>query len=138
MLLTEQYDSRWDSYVHQQLSAYDSFFIRNNAANRRKPISIYLSDDNSVPTGALLGGILWNALFIQTLWVDEQYRRKGYGRQLLKRAIELAKENNCARLITTTTSFNTPEFYKAMGFEIAGELNDFPQQYSYYLLHKKI
>jgi GNAT superfamily N-acetyltransferase len=57
--------------------------------------------------------------WVPELIVDEDYRNKGIGRDLLKRCIEIAKERKCwrIRLETGLTRERAQKFYKLMGME---------------------
>jgi GNAT superfamily N-acetyltransferase len=56
-------------------------------------------------------------LYIEDLYVDEDYRRRGYGRALLLHVARLAKERHCGRLEWAVLDWNQPaiDFYKKLG-----------------------
>jgi GNAT superfamily N-acetyltransferase len=56
-------------------------------------------------------------LYIEDLFVDEDYRRRGYGRALLLHVARLAKERGCGRLEWAVLDWNEPAigFYKKLG-----------------------
>jgi len=56
-------------------------------------------------------------LYLEDLFVKQEYRRKGIGLALLKRLAKEAKDNKCVRLIWQVLDWNQPsiEFYKAIG-----------------------
>jgi GNAT superfamily N-acetyltransferase len=56
-------------------------------------------------------------LYIEDLFVDEDYRRHGYGRALLLHVARLAKERGCGRLEWAVLDWNQPAigFYKKLG-----------------------
>ena len=56
-------------------------------------------------------------LYIEDLFVDEVYRRRGYGRRLLLHVAGLAKERGCGRLEWSVLDWNEPaiNFYKKLG-----------------------
>ncbi len=55
---------------------------------------------------------------IENVVTHERYRRKGYGAAILKRAIEIAKEKDCYKimLMTSRKEENTLRFYERAGF----------------------
>jgi GNAT superfamily N-acetyltransferase len=74
-------------------------------------------------------------LYIEDLFVDEDYRRRGYGRALLLHVARLAKERDCGRLEWSVLDWNQPaiDFYKKLGalpmsewtvFRVAGKSLD--------------
>lgn len=56
-------------------------------------------------------------LYIEDLFVDEDYRRRGYGRALLFYVARVAKERDCGRLEWSVLDWNQPaiDFYKKLG-----------------------
>jgi GNAT superfamily N-acetyltransferase len=56
-------------------------------------------------------------LYIEDLFVDEIYRRRGYGRKLLLHVARLAHERGCGRLEWSVLDWNEPaiNFYKKLG-----------------------
>jgi len=56
-------------------------------------------------------------LYIEDLFVDEAYRRRGFGRALLLHVARLAGERQCGRLEWAVLDWNEPaiNFYKRMG-----------------------
>ncbi len=56
-------------------------------------------------------------IYIEDLFVDENYRARGFGRALLLYVARLAKERGCGRLEWSVLDWNEPaiEFYKKLG-----------------------
>jgi GNAT superfamily N-acetyltransferase len=74
-------------------------------------------------------------LYIEDLFIDEDYRGRGYGRALLLHVARLAKERGCGRLEWAVLDWNQPAigFYKKLGavpmsewtvFRVAGKSLD--------------
>jgi len=59
---------------------------------------------------------------LEDVFVNEKYREKGIGTQLVKRAIELAKKLNCYKIIATSRfeRENLHEWYQGLGFKKHG------------------
>jgi GNAT superfamily N-acetyltransferase len=57
--------------------------------------------------------------FIENVVTHEDYRKRGYGTAILHKAVEVAKENNCYKVILLTgrKEENTLRFYEQAGFE---------------------
>lgn len=55
---------------------------------------------------------------IENVVTHEQYRKKGYGTAILKKAIEIAKEKDCYKvmLMTSRKEEDTLRFYESAGF----------------------
>ena len=57
--------------------------------------------------------------FIENVVTDEKWRGKGFGSLLLKKAIELAKEQNCYKVFLESgiTRTGAHDFYRSLGFD---------------------
>ncbi len=56
-------------------------------------------------------------IYLEDLFVEPEYRGKGYGKALLIALAKIAKEEDCGRFEWSVLDWNTPsiEFYKALG-----------------------
>jgi GNAT superfamily N-acetyltransferase len=56
---------------------------------------------------------------IENVVTHSEYRNKGYGTAILQKAVEIAKENNCYKvvLLTGRKEESTLRFYERAGFE---------------------
>jgi GNAT superfamily N-acetyltransferase len=56
-------------------------------------------------------------IYLEDLFVQPEYRGKGFGRQLLSYLARLTKERNCGRLEWSVLDWNEPaiRFYKGLG-----------------------
>jgi ribosomal protein S18 acetylase RimI-like enzyme len=57
--------------------------------------------------------------YIENVITHEDYRRRGLGRQVMIRAMDYAKENNCYRVFLESGVSRTEahEFYHSLGFD---------------------
>jgi GNAT superfamily N-acetyltransferase len=62
-------------------------------------------------------------LFLEDIYVRDQYRGKGIGKALLARVASIAKEHNCFGVRWEVLEWNTPaiEFYKNLGATFLNE-----------------
>jgi len=94
------------------------------------------------PEGTLVGGALarwWGtACELQQLWVDEALRRRGIGALLVQRVEATAIERGCRLIYLATFSFQAPEFYYGLGYEVACRLDGFPDGGSKFILRKAL
>ena len=86
--------------------------------------------------GGLLGSTHWGWLFISYLWVAESARKSGAGRRLIEAAEEEAARRGCAHVHCDTFDFQALGFYRKLGFEIFGQLDDYPPGHTRYFLQK--
>lgn len=93
--------------------------------------------------GDIIGGILskmycWNCLYIDALWVKEEYRKDGVGSKLLREVEKIAKEKKCNLIHLDTFDFQAKDFYIKQGYEIFGVLDDCPLDHKRYYMKKNI
>ena len=86
--------------------------------------------------GGLLGSTHWNWLFISHLWLAADARGSGVGRQLITAAEEEAARRGCAHVHCDTFDFQALGFYQKLGFEIFGQLDNYPAGHTRYFLQK--
>lgn len=96
---------------------------------------IYTKDDGSL-CGGLNGRIAWDWLHVELLWVEESFRGKDYGRTLILEAEKFARQNECIGTYLDTFSFQAPDFYLKLGYEVFGQIDNQPPGYTRYFLKK--
>ena len=135
-ILAETNPSRDD--IKAVSDAVEQFNLSVTRDESYSPIAIFLRDDN----GALLGGVVGDAwggwLHILFMWVADAVRHQGYGRNLLLAAERSAAERGCKGAYLETFSFQAKPFYEGLGYEVFGELEDYPQGYKCYFMKKSL
>jgi len=100
--------------------------LRAGPMNRRD-IAATVRDERGQILAGLAGEVFWNSLYVHLLWVDEPYRRQGYGARLLRHAERLAIEASCDCVYLSTFEFQAPGFYAKQGYSVIGELPEVPK-----------
>jgi GNAT superfamily N-acetyltransferase len=88
--------------------------------------------------GGVIGATHWDWLHIDLMWVREELRGRGYGHRLLMAAEDEARQRGAKNAYLDTFSFQAPDFYKRHGYQVFGELQDFPTGHQRYYLAKKL
>lgn len=93
--------------------------------------------------GDILAGInsilyCWNCLYVDVLWVKEEYRGEGYGSALLKEVEKIAKEKGCTLIHLDTFDFQAKDFYLNNGYKVYGVLDDCPLEHKRYYMKKSL
>ncbi|APQ11885.1 GNAT family N-acetyltransferase [Pseudomonas oryzihabitans] len=91
-----------------------------------------------IPLGGLWGYTSYGWLYVQLLAVDEGVRGQGAGRELLLRAEAEAISRGCHGAWLDTHEFQARGFYERLGYELFGELADYPPGFARYFLRKAL
>jgi len=102
------------------------------------PLAIFLRDERGAILGGALGDIWGGWLDLTFLWVAVPLRGRGYGRQLLEAAEEEARAQGCRGVHLSTHSFQARPFYEKLGYQIVGEIPDYPAGHSLFFLKKAL
>lgn len=121
--------------IENRLNAFDENYI-NYKMNGC--IQIGIEEDRKLIAGLDACITAFKILYVSTVFVDEDYRRKGYGMQLIcemeKRAVEMGV--NTIRL--DTFSWQGKEFYETLGYEIVGSYENTVDGYAEYFFLKRL
>ena len=88
--------------------------------------------------GGVIGSTYWGWFYINLMWVKAEYRGRGYGKSLLRRAEDQARERGAKFAYLDTFSFQAPEFYLKQGYQVFGELEGFPPGHQRYFMKKQL
>lgn len=81
------------------------------------PFSLELFNEKNETIGVLEAFSSYSSIYINELWVDKDYRGKGYGTQLIAELERLYKNKGFNNINTVSCAFQAPEFYKKCGFK---------------------
>lgn len=101
------------------------------------PLAVF-NQEQGKTIGGITGDILGNWLRIRYLWVDKTHRGKNIASELLQTMITAAKEKGAKYAEVDTFSFQALPFYQKQGFELFGELENYPIRDKKYYLRKAL
>ena len=88
--------------------------------------------------GGVIAAIHWEWLYIDLMWIKEEFRGLGYGQRLLKLVEEKGRELGAKNAYLDTFSFQALDFDQKYGYQVFGELQDFPAGHQRYYLTKQL
>ena len=102
------------------------------------PVAHFLRESDGEVLGGLLGMIWGGWLYIKFVWVAEPVRGRGHARRLLETAEAYARKRGCSGVNLETFSFQARPLYEKLGYEVFGELKDYPPGHTLFFLRKRL
>ena len=137
LIMTSEHTKEEYKQICEKLLKHN--YENTNGLLNKPGIDIYLLlKENDKIIGAISCDTFNMCMYIDVLWLDKEYRGLGYGKKLISQAEKIAKENGCIFSHTCTYNYQSPDFYKACGYEIFGEISDYPNGIIQYFLKKKL
>ena len=130
----EPEESAW-GIIGQGLRSYNLQQVGDDQFQR---LCFSLNAPDQEIVGGVLGETYWDWFHLDLLWVKEELRGRGYGHRLLMHAEDEARKHGARNVYLDTFSFQVPSFYKQHGYQVFGELSEFPAGYHRYFLKKQL
>lgn len=124
----------WD-IIGQGISDYNE---QQAGDDKGQSLCFVLRGPDQAVLGGVIGATYWNWFSLDLMWIKEELRGRGYGHRLLTLAEDEARRRGAEYAHLDTFSFQAPEFYKQHGYEVFGELQDFPPGQQRYFLRKRL
>src|SRR5688572_8274833 len=103
-----------DDEIVRRLQALNRTYLP--AADDDTPLEIYALDSDGSLVAGIVGRTGWGWLHVSALWVDESFRGRGIGTELMRRAEERALARGCTAARIGTWDFQAPDFYRRLGY----------------------
>ena len=123
------------SDIEERLSTYDENYIKYKLDGS---IQIGIKENGKLVAGLDACMTAFKILYVSTVFVDEEYRRKGYGKKLILEMEKRALELNADTIRLDTFSWQGKDFYLALGYEIVGNYENKEENYSEYFFIKRL
>jgi len=127
-------ESAW-GIIGGGLSKYN---IEQAGDNKFQRLCFALQDSEQEIVGGILGEVYWGWLYIDLLWVKDELRDRGHGHRLLTQIEDEGRKLGAQNAYLDTFSFQVPGFYKEHGYQVFGELQDFPPGHQRYFMKKEL
>lgn len=99
-------------------------------------IASFMRNEEGKIVGGVWGYINWNWLQVGLVWVSEDLRGGGYGKQLLLALEDIARERGCEFSHLDTFSYQARPFYERLGYEVFATLEDYPPGHQRFFMKK--
>lgn len=120
-------------FIRQKLIEYaDQFTEPRNG----RDFGVVLRDEEGRVVGGVTANTVWDWLQISDFWISDKLRGRGFGRQLLARAEDIARRHGCRFAKLDTFEFEAREFYERHGYVVQSHTSDFPTGHTQYHLVK--
>lgn len=103
--------------VRNKLIEFNAKHVPTDIRTQYEEINLTLKNEDGQVIGGLLSVLCWNWVEVDILWVDQSYRGKGYGSQLLGEIEQIARDKGCDFIQLNTFTFQAPEFYEKQGMK---------------------
>lgn len=130
-----QSTSHETNYIRRKLIEFNSKQVPNGTYEE---VNLCIKTEEEVIICGLNSVICWNWMEIDILWVDDAYRKQGFGKRLLEEAEQIARSKGCTFIKLNTFSFQAPEFYKKYGYVVMGIIENAPEGSNHYYLKKEL
>jgi GNAT superfamily N-acetyltransferase len=122
--------------VREGLNTFNFARVEND---QHQLLVLFVRDNADNILGGLLGDTFWGWLHVGVLWLSDELRGKGFGRDLLSAAEKEAVKRGCHSAFLDTMGFhNALPFYQKYGYEVYAELPNFPVGNTRYFLKKSL
>jgi len=137
LFISSEVNPRIKEYIQNKMFEFNVMHFPDDLKGRYEELHLYLINEEGSTFGGIVGEFCWNWLEIQYLFIEQDLRNLGYGRQLLRAAEKKAMEKKCDFIKLDTLSFQALDFYLKEGFQIFGTIEN-AGSYTHYYLKKDI
>jgi len=102
------------------------------------PLAFVLKNEVGEVLGGLIGDVWGGWLHVAYLSVARPFRQRGWARRLMQHAERYAISRGAHDAYLETFSFQARPFYEKLGYEVFGQLDDFPPGHTKYFLRKTL
>lgn len=100
-----------DKVIREGIVDFNSKTLNERATH----FSVFAKDGPKIIGGALIWEHI-DTLYIEVLWCNEKYRKKGIGAKIMTMVDDIAKNKGVAKIFVDTYAFQAEDFYTKCGF----------------------
>jgi ribosomal protein S18 acetylase RimI-like enzyme len=127
-----------DNDVRVLLNGIHDHNMQHSGDREAEYLAIFLRDQTGEVVGGVYGWTAFGWLKIDVLWVKENLRGQGFGKQLLAEAEAEGIRRGCKYATLDSFSFQAPELYKKHGYEEFAVLDNIAGNQTWHFLKKDL
>ena len=112
-------------------------FIHAKAGVVGTPLAVLVRDEAGTLVGGLTGRTSAAWLFVELLWLPEELRGTRLGTHVTMAAEAEAVQRGCIGAHLDTYDFQAPDFYRKLGYEVFGSIEDHPPGHTRFWMRKR-
>ncbi|WP_371362425.1 hypothetical protein SRRS_35720 [Sporomusa rhizae] len=120
-------------YIHRRLQEYNSRYITDC-----EDLAYCIENEKGECIAGIVASRDLDCITIDYLFVDDAYRKNGYGSKLLAYLECQAKHMSAKRIILNTFGFQAPAFYEKRGYQLFGKIEPCFNEYGQYFFKKEL
>ena len=121
--------------IEERLEDFDESYITYKMDGE---IHIGIEDDGKLVAGLNAYITNFKILYVSTVFVDEEYRRKGLGARLMREMEKRAAAMGVNMIRLDTYEWQGKEFYETLGYECVGHYENKEDGFSEYFYLKRL
>ena len=121
--------------IEERLSTFDENYITYKMEGC---IQIGAEEDGKLIAGLDACITAFKILYVSTVFVDEDYRRKGIGARLIREMEKRTAAMDVNTIRLDTFNWQGKEFYEALGYECVGHYENETDGYAEYFFLKRL
>lgn len=125
-----------NAFKQQILEGFSRHARHMTGIDGKQENTAFLAFDQEKMVGAIVVENFWGALHIKYVYVEDAYRGKRIGSDLMEKAFTFAKEQNCSFAFVETMNFQAPLFYQKLGFVLEFTRAGYQNATSFHYLRK--
>lgn len=121
--------------IENRLDSFDRDYIRYKIDGA---IRLGIEEGGKLIAGLDACMTAFRILYVSTVFVDEEYRGKGIGKQLMLEMEKQARAMGANMIRLDTFDWQGKEFYEALGYETVGHYKNQDENYAEYFFLKRL
>lgn len=134
----EKCSKQEQNFIINKLVEYNLLQVESKQQHNFIDLSRKLIDNGKIIAGIIARMYCWNIVYIDSLWVDSNFRGKKIGSLLLEEIENISRSMGASLIHLDTFDFQAKNFYIKHGYKIFGVLQNCPESHCRYYMKKNI